>query len=123
MVTAKNGKVQHPYGYNFVKMSKPNIGSRQDSFAERLAFYMNKYNLTAQRFADISQELAGKNGFCVTRQDIQQYLYNGVSPKIDKLYAITQVMGVSIDYFCGYGKKDRKSRNPIIEARYHKGKK
>lgn len=120
MIKANNTQTKNPYGYNFIKMSKPKLGSRKDSFGERLAFYMNKYHLSAERFAEISHELAGKNGFKVTTHDIKNYLYCGVSPKIDKLYAISQVMGVSIDYFCGYGQKNRKSRNPIIEARYHK---
>lgn len=118
----ENTRVKNQYGYHFIHMSYKHIGKRKDSFAERLAFYMNKYNLSAKQFAEISHELAGKNGFRVTKQDIEAYLYRGVSPKIDKLYAISQVMGVTLDYFCGYGTKNRKSSNPIIEARYRKSK-
>lgn len=120
MVKPNCTEVKNPYKYNFIKITNPKLGGRKDSFADRLAFYMNKYHLSAKQFANISQELAGKNGFKVTEMDISGYLYRGVSPKIDKLYAISQVMGVSIDYFCGYGTKNRKSRNPIIEARFKK---
>ena len=111
---------QHPYDYNFIRIKNPHIGFRKEKFAERLAAYMNKYHLTAKKFAELSHELAGKKGFRVTERDISNYLYRGISPKIDKLYAISQVMGVDLDYFCGYGASDRKSRNPIMEARYRK---
>lgn len=125
MITPKieNTYVKNKYQYNFIKMSKPQLGERDQLFAQRLADYMNKYSLTAKRFAELSAEYAGKYGTKVTEWDINGYLYQGKSPKIDKLYAIAQVMGVSIDYFCGYGARNRKSRNPIIEARYRKGRK
>ena len=125
MVTPKleNTIVRNKYAYNFIKMHNPKLGPRDQPFAQRLADYMNKYSLTAKRFAELSAEYAGKYGTRVTERDIENYLYQGKSPKIDKLYAITQVMGVSIDYFCGYGARNRKSKNPIIEARYRKGRK
>ena len=125
MVTPKleNTVVRHKYDYNFIKMHTPNLGPKDQSFAQRLADYMNKYSLSAKRFAELSAEYAGKHGTRVTEWDIEGYLYQGKSPKIDKLYAITQVMGVSIDYFCGYGSRNRKSKNPIIEARFRKGRK
>ena len=124
MVTPKMDQktVKHPYDYNFVKMSKPNLGARDQSFAERLAAYMNKYNISIRNFVKLSAEYAGKYGTKITERDLSNYLYQGKSPKIDKLYAITQVMGVTIDYFCGYGPRNRRSKNPIIEARYRKRK-
>jgi len=125
MITPKieNTQVKNKYQYNFIKMSKPKLGERDQPFAQRLADYMNKYSLSAKRFADLSAEYAGRHGTKVTEMDINGYLYCGKSPKIDKLYAITQVMGVSIDYFCGYGARNRTSKNPIIEARYRKSRK
>lgn len=115
-------KVKNPYPYNFVKMAHPEIGTQNEPFSDRLKRYMNKYTLTAKRFAELSEEYAGPHGTKVTESDINGYLYYGWSPKIDKLYAITQVMGVTIDYFCGYGPRNRRSKNPIIEARYRKRK-
>lgn len=125
MITPKlsDTKVKNRYDYNFIRMKKSNIGDRNQPFAQRLADYMNKYTLTAKRFADLSEEYAGLYGTKVTEDDIKGYLYCGKSPKIDKLFAISKVMGVSIDYFCGYGSRNRKSKNPIIEARYRKRKK
>ena len=125
MITTKLSEthVRNRYDYNFIKMKKPMIGNRDQPFAQRLADYMNKYTLTAKRFAELSAEYSGKYGTKVTEDDIKGYLYAGKSPKIDKLFAISQVMGVSIDYFCGYGSRNRKSKNPIIEARYRKRKK
>lgn len=125
MVTPKldNTVVRNRYDYNFIRMRNPRLGKRDQPFAQRLADYMNKYSLTAKDFARLSAEYSGKFGTKVTQRDIEGYLYSGKSPKIDKLYAITQVMGVSIDYFCGYGSRRRKSKNPIIEARYRKRRK
>lgn len=125
MITPRlNGTItKHKYEYNFIHMAKPYIGKRDEPFAKRLADYMNKYSLSAKRFAELSEEYSLRHGTKVTEDDIYNYLYKGISPKIDKLYAITTVMGVSIDYFCGYGTRNRKSKNPIIEARYRKNRK
>ena len=108
MITPKLNStvVKHRYDYNCVKMKHPELGSRQEPFAQRLADYMNKYTITVKRFAELSEEYAGKHGTKVTEKDINGYLYQGKSPKIDKLYAICTVMDVPLEYFVGYGPKN-----------------
>ena len=115
-----NTKVRFKYHYDFIKMSKPHVGKKDQPFAQRLADYMNKYGLTIHRFAELCQEYSSQYGTKVTPMDIQHYLYQGVSPKIDKLYAISKVMGVSIDYFCGYGSRNRRTTNPRVVAELRK---
>lgn len=118
MITPKTEgtQVKYKYQYNFIKMSKPHLGQRDQPFAQRLADYMNKYNISAKRFSELCEEYSRGYGTKVTVQDISGYLYQGISPKIDKLYAISKVMGVSIDYFCGYGERNRRTKNPLIQA-------
>lgn len=113
----KVGMTKRPQRFNFVKMSHPNIGEQRETFAARLIRYRTKYNLSVDEFASIANEFAVVYGARVTKQDIRNYENYNICPKIDKLFAIAKAMGVSIDYFAGYGMMDRKSKNDIIESR------
>lgn len=123
MINSNRTLVKNPYQYRFNKIVHPHIGNQKDTFGERLAFFMNKYGLSVKNFVEMTKPFADKKKIRITDGDLENYLYRGVSPKIDKLYVICEVMGVSLDYFCGYGSKNRPSRNQILEARYRKRKK
>lgn len=125
------GMTQRPQLFNFVRMSKPNIGRQKETFAARLIRYMDKYSLTPERFSEICNEFACKYDLKaegkkraqrtrVTTRDISNYVNYNVSPKIDKMTVIAEAMGVSIDYFAGYGAENRRSSNEILEAKYRK---
>ena len=127
----KEGMVKNPQMFNFVRFSKPYLGRQKETFAARLIKYRDKYSLTQQGFCDICNEFARKKDLPATKDhraqrtritlsDIISYENNNVTPKIDKMTVIAEAMGVSIDYFAGYGTDSRRSKNEILEARYRK---
>lgn len=116
----KVGMTKRPQKFNFIRMSHPNLGEQKETFAARLIRYRSKYHLSVEDFANISNEFAKIYGTRVTANDINRYENYNICPKIDKMTAIAEAMGVSIDYFAGYGSCRRKSRNEIIESRYRK---
>ena len=111
------GMTKRPQKFNFVKMSNPHLGEQKETFAARLIRYRSKYHLTVEQFASIANEFAKAYGTKVTIRDINSYENYNICPKIDKMTAIAEAMGVSIDYFAGYGACHRRSRNELIEAR------
>ena len=115
----KAGMTKRPQKFNFIKMSHPNIGDQKETFAARLIRYRKKYHLSVDDFATISNEFAKIYGTRITKRDILNYENYNICPKIDKMTAIAEAMGVSIDYFAGYGTSNRKSRNDIMESRSH----
>ena len=127
------GMTQRPQVFNFIRMSKPHIGRQKETFGSRLIKYMDKYNLTPERFSDICNEFAAKYDLPatatqravhtrVTVRDIDNYTNYNVSPKIDKMTIMAEAMGVGIDYFAGYGADNRKSNNQILEAKFRKSR-
>lgn len=127
----QEGMVKHPQMFNFIRMSKPHIGEQKEVFAARLIRYKDKYGLTDKRFADICNEFAAKYDLKakpgrkaqktrITERDLINYENYNICPKIDKMTAIAEAMGVGIDYFGGYGPMNRKSKNEILEAKYRK---
>ncbi len=114
----KIGMTKRPQKFNFVKMLHPNIGEQKETFAARLIRYRAKYHLSVDEFAAIANEFGRMHGVRITRRDIANYENYNICPKIDKMTAIAEAMGVSIDYFTGYGSSNRKSKNEFIEARH-----
>lgn len=113
----KAGMTKHPQAFNFIKMAHPHIGDQRERFAARLIRYRTKYHLSVDEFAKIANEFAKMYGTRITKRDIMNYENYNICPKIDKMTAIAEAMGVSIDYFAGYGTEDRKSQNSMIESR------
>ena len=113
----KIGMTKRPQKFNFVKMKHPKIGDQKETFAARLIRYRKKYHLSVEDFALIANEFAKMYGARVTKLDIINYENYNVCPKIDKMTAIAEAMGLSLDYFAGYGSDDRQSRNDILESR------
>ena len=114
------GMTKRPQKFNFIKMSHPNIGEQKETFAARLIRYRSKYHLSVEEFASIANEFAKPYGAKVTVRDINSYENYNICPKIDKMTAISEAMGVSIDYFAGYGSCRRRSHNELIEIRHRK---
>ena len=104
----KPGMVKRPQKFNFVKMNHPHIGEQQETFAARLIRYRDAHGLTPERFCEVANEFGEKFGTKLTVRDISNYESFNVCPKIDKMTLIAKTMGVSIDYFAGYGPKERK---------------
>lgn len=111
------GMTKWPQEFNFVRMHNPDVGPQRERFAARLIRYRTKYSLSVEEFATIANEFAKMYGTRVTKRDILNYENYNICPKIDKMTAISEAMGVSIDYFAGYGSCDRKSQNSMIESR------
>lgn len=113
----KVGMTKRPQKFNFIKMMHPHAGEQKETFAARLIRYRAKYHLSVEEFASIANEFGYMHGVKVTTRDITNYENYNVCPKIDKMMAIAEAMGVSIDYFAGYGPSNRRSKNDIIESR------
>lgn len=127
----KEGMTKNPQMFNFIRMSKPHVGEQKETFAARLIRYKDKYGLTDETFADICNEFAAKYDLKATSthkaqrtristRNLESYENYNICPKIDKMTVIAEAMGVGIDYFGGYGPKNRKSKNEILEAKYRK---
>lgn len=126
----KPGMVKRPQRFNFVRISKPNIGKQKETFAARLIRYMTKYDLNEDQFSRICNEFArkydikAKDGKAqitrITSTDVRNYINYNICPKIDKMTVIAKAMGVNIDYFAGYGAVNRRSNNQVLESRYRK---
>ena len=121
------GMTKRPQTFNFIRMSKPHIGQQKETLAARLIKYMDKYSLTPESFAEICNEYACKYDVKatattraqrtrITRHDLDNYVNYNVCPKIDKMTVIAEAMGVSIDYFAGYGPDDRTSGDFVLAA-------
>lgn len=115
----KDRMTKQPQLFNFIKMNHPNMGKQQETFAARLVRYRKKYRLSTEDFALIANEFAKIHGTKITTSDIINYEYYNICPKIDKMTAIVEATGMSLDYFAGYGTSNRKSKNSIIECRAH----
>ena len=109
------GMTKRPQKFCFVKMTHKNIGEQRETFAARLIRYRTEHHLSVDEFATIANEFAKMYGAKVSRRDIYNYENFNVCPKIDKMTAISEAMGVSMNYFAGYGPIVRKSRNALIE--------
>lgn len=129
----QEGMTKDPYMFNFVRMSKPNIGEQRETFAARLIRYKDKYSLTDESFSKICNEFASKYDLKATNKhkaqrtrvnprDLASYENYNICPKIDKLTVIAEAMGVGIDYFGGYGPNSRRSSNIVLESKYRKQK-
>ncbi len=127
----KPGMTKNPQMFNFIRMSHPHIGEQKETFAARLIKYKDKYNLTDKNFAAICNEFAAKHDLKatktrkaqktrITERDLVSYENFNICPKIDKMTVIAEAMGVSLDYFGGYGTDNRRSKNEILEAKYRK---
>ena len=113
----KVGMTKRPQRFNFVKMGHPNIGDQRETFAARLIKCRMKYHLSIDELANIANDFARPYGTRVTKRDIFNYENYNICPKIDKMTALAEALGVSIEYFAGYGPEGRRSKNPVIESR------
>lgn len=104
------------YKYHFINMNNEKL-PRTMTTGKRIKFFRIKYSLTQEEFAEMCNVYANRYNTKVTQMDISGYENGKCCPKIDKLTAISKAMGVSIDYFCGYGATDRKSQNDLVEIR------
>jgi len=113
----KVGMTKRPQKFKFITMMHPHAGEQKETFAARLIRYREKYHLSVEEFASIANEFGWMHGVKITRRDIINYENYNICPKIDKMLAISEAMGVSIDYFAGYGTNNRRSKNDMIESR------
>ena len=111
------GMTKHPQKFHFVEMMHPKMGKQQETFASRLIRFREKYHLSVEEFASIANEFGWMYGVRITSRDIVNYENYNICPKIDKMMAISEAMGVPIDYFAGYGTSNRRSKNDLIESR------
>ena len=98
-------------------MQNPNI-PKPDFCASRIKDFRERRHLSQQQFADIANTYASMYGTKVTKKDISCYENAKYCPKIDKLTAISNAMGVDLDFFCGYGAKNRRLKKNTILKQY-----
>lgn len=115
----KPGMTKRPQKFHFVKMHKPHIGEQKDTFGVRLIWYRHKYHLSRENFCNVCNECAArmntkvktpsfKPNTRITMMDLRNYEDFNVSPKIDKMTLICKATGMSMDYFAGYGPRNRR---------------
>lgn len=105
------------YQYHFISMNKPAMKVQVMTTAQRIRSFRQKYHFSQKSFAEFCNVYAVRYGVKVTPADIAGYEACRCCPKIDKLQSIADAMGVSIDYFCGYGASNRKSNKALVEIR------
>jgi len=127
----KAGMTENPQVLNFIRMSHPHIGEQKDTFAARYVRMKEKYQLTDKEVSDMANIFAKKFDLKktdkhkaqktrVTVNDLQRYENYNITPKIDKLTAISRALGFSIAYCGGYGPESMCSKNDVLEAKYRK---
>lgn len=109
-------KVKHIYQYNFARMSGF-ATQRQETVGERIQAFCTKHDFKYRQFQELANHYAQQYDTRVTYGDIMNYIHKDVSPKIDKLYAISKVMGMQTEWFAGYGSVNMRSTNEIINMR------
>ena len=108
---------QRPQRFRFINMKAPEAGFQKETFAARMIKFRVKYHFGREDIATIANEFARDYGTRVTLRDIRNYELYNICPKIDKMTAIAEALGLSVDYFAGYGPSNRKSKNETIEKR------
>lgn len=98
-------------------MQQPNM-PKPEICAQRIKNFREQRHLTQKEFATIANIYSFKYGTKVTISDISAYENKRCCPKIDKLTAISNAMGVDLDYFCGYGAKKRRLKKDTILKQY-----
>ena len=127
----KPGMVKNPQMFNFVRITHKNIGQQKETFGARLIRFREKYHLTPGEFCAMCNEYSAQYDMPatdtrraqrtrITLRDISNYEDFNVCPKVDKMTLMAEAMGVSIDYFGGYGATNRRSKNAAVEARRKK---
>ena len=130
----KPGMRKYPQVFNFVRMHQPNIGEQQDTCGARILKFQRDGNLDEKTILDTAnvfmenfdlkntkKHKAQKTR--LTHRDFVSYTNCNTSPKIDKMTGLTEAMGMTIDYFAGYGPDSRIPRNQIIAPRFRKNAK
>ena len=123
----KPGMVKNPQIFNFVRITHRNIGQQKETFGARLIRFREKFHYSQAEFCDACNELAVKYDLAatsthraqrtrITMRDINNYENYNICPKIDKMTIIAEAMGVSSDYFAGYGAQNRRSKNPLVQS-------
>ena len=126
------GTVKWPQVHNHVRMHQQDIGYQKETSGARILRFRNTYNLSQKEFCEIANVFAKK--FDLPKDDkhrkqqtrirpfdLDNYEFDNVSPKADKMVAISEAMGEPIEYFCGYG-DPAVPMNDFIAARYRKPK-
>lgn len=132
----QTGMIQRPQMFNSIHILHPHLSGQHETFAARLIRFRDKYGLDKESFLNIcnvyakqfdkkARKASGrkKQKTRITAKDLDNYENFNVCPKMDKMIVIAKAMGMSIDYFAGYGEQDSKSNNEIIEAKFRKNKK
>lgn len=86
---------------------------------ERLKEVMCKQNLRQIDIVEKCQPFCKKYGVKITKSDISQYINYGNEPKQDKLFILSQALGVTPQYLMGFEEKtksDEEIRASVIAA-------
>lgn len=84
---------------------------------ERLKEVMRKQNLRQIDIVEKCQPFCKKYGVKISKSDISQYINYGNEPKQDKLFILSQALGVTPQYLMGFeetNKSDEEIRASVI---------
>ena len=86
---------------------------------ERLKEVMRKQNLRQIDIVEKCQPFCKKYGVKISKSDISQYINYGNQPKQDKLFILSQALGVTPQYLMGFeepSKSEEEIRASVIAA-------
>jgi len=127
----KVGMTKNPQVLNFVRFKNRNIGYQKETFGSRLFRFRHDYGFSREEVCDICNKFSVKRDLPakidhkpqktrITMADVCNYEDRNITPKPDKLFLISAALGLSVDYFAGYGAENRRSKNVIVESRKRK---
>ena len=94
-------KVKHPYAYRNITMTE-GLHPQMARCGEVIKAYRAAKGLSRQQLSELVEHYSLDYGVRFTYQDIYGYEERLVSPKIEKLTALSRATGIDINYFTGY---------------------
>ena len=126
------GMTKWPQVFNFVRFNQPRIGEQVETCGARCVRFRKEYNMSREDMAKLCNLYTTKFDLKAndkrraqqtrsTANDFEHYENHNVSPKIDKMTAISKATGMPIAYIAGYGPGEGVlSGNEILRAKFRK---
>lgn len=124
----KPGMTKNPQMLNSIRFTNKNIGYQKETVGARIFRCRHDYGFSREEFCDecnkysVHYDLPATDShraqkIRITMADLHHYEDCNVTPKMDKLFLIASALGLSVDYFAGYGAENRRSKNTAVESR------
>lgn|GEM_PF-3943106 len=78
------------------------FGPKRDSLGVRLGLWLDEHNMSAYRLAKLASNIGYKYDVKIQGGEILRWVDGTCVPKSDKMYALSEAMGVSEEWLNGY---------------------